>query len=107
VAQAGGTARATSPYYYRVDTSDVATLDATLGQVAASILSSCAMTLADAVPDGGTLSVQQAGASVPADSSNGWTAAGTSLTLHGSACQQWQASGGTDVTVTETSCGPG
>jgi hypothetical protein len=105
LAEAGGTARETAPFYYRVDSTDASALEAALAQVAAKITATCQVTLATAPTDLTTLSVHEGGQAVPEDPTNGWTVSGTTLTLHGTSCQQLLAGTALGLTVTD-GCAP-
>jgi hypothetical protein len=88
LAIAGGTARATAPYYYRVDTADAQALATALSQIAARITASCTVTLAGPPNDPTSVVVALGGKVVPEDPVNGWQIQGTTLTLNGSSCQE-------------------
>jgi Mg-chelatase subunit ChlD len=88
LAQAGGTARAAAPFYYRVDTADAQALAAVLAQIAAKITASCTVKLAGPPNDPTTVVVSLGGQPIPEDPTNGWQITGTTLTLSGSSCQE-------------------
>jgi hypothetical protein len=101
LAQAGGTARPTTPYYYRVDTADANALEAVLAQIATKITASCMVTLASVPADPSTIVVEQGGVPVPEDPNNGWQLTGMTLTLHGSSCQRLLSGQALGLTVTD------
>jgi hypothetical protein len=105
LAQAGGTARETEPLYYRVDSTDASALEMVLAQVAAKITATCQVTLSTAPSDLTTLVVQEGGISISQDPDNGWTVAGTTLTLHGTSCEELLAGMALGLTVTD-GCAP-
>jgi hypothetical protein len=86
MAVAAGTARATTPYYYRVDTSDTSALGAALSEIAAKALASCVLRLTGPAPDPGSFNVYLGGQLVPRDGPDGWTLSGSTLTLRGKSC---------------------
>jgi hypothetical protein len=88
LAQAGGTARTTEPYYYRVDSTDQSELGAALAQIAAKITATCTLTLDQPPPDPTHVNVYFDDKPVPADPQNGWTLAGSTITLEGTACDE-------------------
>lgn len=86
VAEAGGTARATSPKYYRVDSSDSAAFAGAIADVAAKITATCTLTLSPPPADPGKVNVYFDDVVVPPDPADGWTFDGTTVTLVGDAC---------------------
>ena len=86
LAQAGGTARASEPYYYRVDSTDQTALGAALSQVAAKITATCTLTLDQPPPDPTHVNVYLDDEPVAADPQNGWRLDGSTITLEGSTC---------------------
>lgn len=88
VATAGGTARASEPLYYRVDTSDESAFETALAQIAAKITATCTLTLSQPPPDPTHVNVYFDDQPVPADPTNGWTLDGSTITLVGTACDQ-------------------
>ncbi|MGD0525268.1 MAG: hypothetical protein ABSE49_09000 [Polyangiaceae bacterium] len=86
LAIAGGAAKASEPYYYQVDTSDTGALSAALGEIAAQATASCTFTLSTAPVDPALVNLFVNGTEVPQDGPNGWTLAGTKVTLEGSTC---------------------
>ncbi len=68
MALAGGTARALTPYYYPVDTTDTAAFNATLSTVAAQITATCVLTLSAPPSDPSLVNVYLDGVVVPAGS---------------------------------------
>jgi hypothetical protein len=101
LAQAGGTARAAAPFYYRVDTADAQALADVLGQIAAKITSSCTVTLATPPEDPTSVVVKLGGNAVPEDPVNGWQIIGTTLTLSGTSCQQLLSGQALGLAVTD------
>jgi hypothetical protein len=101
IAQAGGTARATEPLYYAVDTADTGALTSTLGVIVAKAIASCTFTLAAPPPDPNAVNVYVGGALVPQSGADGWTLAGTKLTLLGSTCDAIQTGTALSVRVIE------
>ena len=99
MALAGGTARATSPYYFPVDTADTAAFTATLSAVAAQITATCVLTLSQAPPDATQVNVYLDGAVVPADPTNGWTLSGATVTLEGTTCASVLAGTSLDLRI--------
>jgi hypothetical protein len=87
MALAGTTARATTPYYYAVDTADEAAFTSALTQVAAQVTATCSFPLSAPPPDPSKVNVYLDGTVVPADPVNGWTLQGATVTLVGAACQ--------------------
>jgi hypothetical protein len=88
LATAGGTARTTEPFYYRVDSTDQSAFQDALAQIAAKITASCTLTLATPPPDPTHVNVYFDNQAVPADPVNGWVLDGSTVTLVGSACDQ-------------------
>jgi hypothetical protein len=101
LAQAGGGARASEPYYYQVDTADTGALGAALGQIAAQATASCEFTLTHAPANAGEVNVYVGGAIIPRDGPNGWSLAGTKLTLEGSTCGEIEDGTALSVRVLE------
>jgi hypothetical protein len=99
VAQAGGTARATEPYYYPVDTSKQNELVDALSNIAARIAASCVVELKSS-PDPNLTNIVIANDYVPQSGSNGWTLSGNLVTLLGETCDAVKTEG-TKVIVTE------
>jgi hypothetical protein len=91
MAQAGGTARATEPLYYAVDSTDQAALSTALGAIAAKITATCSLSLSAPPPDPTQVNVYLDGAVVPQDAANGWTLDGQTVTLVGNTCQRVMA----------------
>jgi hypothetical protein len=88
LATAGGTARASEPLYYRVDSSDESALMTALSQIAAKITATCTLTLSEPPPDPSHVNVYFDDVAVPADPVNGWTLDGETITLVGSSCDE-------------------
>ena len=94
LAEAGGTARATEPRYYDVNTSDKGALAATLEDVARRVNESCFMRLDDAPTNVSGMSVEIAGQPV-----GGWSYDPKTqiLALRGAGCNALQA--GAKITI--------
>jgi len=88
VATAGGTARASEPLYYSVDTTDETAFESALSQIAAKITATCTLTLSEPPPDPTHVNVYFDNQPVPDDPVNGWTLSGSTITLVGSSCAQ-------------------
>ena len=86
LAQAGGTARTVSPYYYRVDGVDEGSFQQALFQVAAKIVASCTLELKEAPMDPNLVNVFFDGVAVPQAGPDGWTLQGSTITLEGASC---------------------
>ncbi|HLK41211.1 MAG TPA: vWA domain-containing protein [Polyangiaceae bacterium] len=86
VAVAGGTARSTEPLYFRVDTPDTGALSVALAQIAMQTGAGCTFSLKSPAmhPDGAQVSV--GGAGVAPGGQDGWSLAGSTLTLGGASC---------------------
>ncbi len=91
LATAGGTARAGSPRYYRVDTTDAADFAAALAKVAAKITATCTLSLDQPPPDPDQVNVYLDGVAVPQDPTDGWSLDGATVTLLGATCQKVMA----------------
>jgi hypothetical protein len=101
LATAGGTARASEPLYYRVDSADTSALAGALGQIAAQVTASCSFLLLHAPKDPGAVNVYVAGAVVPRDGPDGWTLQGTKLTLEGATCAAIRSGQAISIRVVE------
>jgi hypothetical protein len=88
IAQAGGTARATSPFYYPVDTTDQAAFASALSQIAAKITATCMLPLGQAPPDPNDVNVYLDGTVLAQQGPDGWTLDGATVTLLGASCQK-------------------
>jgi hypothetical protein len=87
LATAGGSARASSPRYYRVD--DMSQMSDTLLQIGTRVLITCDFVLDAPPPDPGLVNVYLDRDVVAYDPTDGWTWTGEStLALHGQACQR-------------------
>jgi hypothetical protein len=91
VATAGGTARTMEPLYYDAESADPKVLSHVLADIAASAMASCAFTLADLPVDPNKVNVSVGGSIVPQAGPDGWSLAGTQLTLRGASCQAAQS----------------
>lgn len=103
LAIAGGTARATSPRYYRVDGTDPTAFADALSKVAAKIVATCTFPLAKPPEDPTRVNVYIDGAPVPKDPVNGWTLdetdVGAVVTLVGATCDKVLAGDALSVRV--------
>ena len=88
LAEAGGTARAASPKYYRVDSDDAAAFAQALGAVAAKITATCDLTLSPAPEDPSEVNVYLDDAVVAQDPVDGWKLDGSTVTLLGKTCDR-------------------
>ena len=88
MATAGGTARASEPFYYSVDTTDATALENALAQIAAKITATCTFPLSPSPPDPSLLNIYFDDVVVPKDPNNGWSYDGTTVTLTGTACNE-------------------
>jgi hypothetical protein len=86
LAVAGGTAQATSPKYFAVDTASSNDLLATLKKVAAKIVATCEFTLTAPPQDPGLVNVYFD--EVPVPQEGNWTLSGSTVTLTGGSCDQ-------------------
>jgi hypothetical protein len=85
-AEAGGTARATSPKYFRVDAVDESSLDLAFAQIAAKTTGTCVLPLSPDPPDPNRVNVYLDGVVVPKDPVDGWKLEGSTVTLLGQTC---------------------
>jgi hypothetical protein len=99
LAQAGGTARSSSPYYYRVDGYDEASFQSALFQVAAKIVASCTLKLGSVPQDPTKVNVFFDGTVVPQDGPDGWTLVGDTVTLLGASCDKVLSGAVLDVNI--------
>lgn len=90
MAEAGGTARATPPKYFRVDSTDAAAFGDALAKVAAKITATCTFPLQQ-VPDPAKLNVFLDGVALAPDPNDGWLLDGTVVQLVGAACDRVQS----------------
>ena len=86
LAVAGGTAQATSPKYYRVDSAGQADLLKTLRKVAAKIVATCTFKFKETPPDPELVNVYLDEKVLVRDPVDGWTITGDTVTLVGNAC---------------------
>jgi von Willebrand factor type A domain len=86
MAEVGGTARATSPKYFRVDTTDESSLDLALAQIAAKTTGTCFLPLSPDPPDPNRVNVYLDDVVVPKDPANGWKLEDATVTLLGTTC---------------------
>lgn len=99
LATLGGTARPSSPKYYRVDTADAAAFSKTLSQVVAKIVATCVITLSKPPSDPDKLNVYLDEQLVPQEPDNGWTLEDATVTLKGATCEKVLAGEALDVRV--------
>jgi hypothetical protein len=99
IAQAGGTARATEPFYYPVNTANEHELVDALDNIAARIAASCEVELKH-TPSADQTNLVVAGKLVPQSGANGWTVSGNFVTLLGKTCDEVRTVG-EKVVVTE------
>jgi len=98
LAEAGGTARPTEPYYYPAEGAD--DLAATLRQIGLSVSISCEVTLATAPPDPALVNVYFDKTVVPFDPTDGWTYIDpTHVGIEGKSCALLQGGDVLDVQV--------
>jgi len=88
LASSGGTARASEPYYYRVDGTDPSQFASTLGKIAAKISATCTFPLAKIPDDPGLINVFLDGAPLVHEPVDGWTLWGSVVTLMGKSCDR-------------------
>lgn len=98
MATAGGTARAQSPFYYRVDSADETALLDAMREVAAKIVASCTLPVGE-VKDPNLINLYFDEQPVPRDGQEGWTMDSTTITLHGLACDKVMSGAVLDVRV--------
>ncbi len=101
LAQAGHTARKTSPFYYRVDTADESALLVALSQIAAKIIATCTLTLSGPPADPSLVNVFLDEQPVTKDPLNGWTLDNATITLVGTTCDRVLSGAVLDVRVIE------
>jgi hypothetical protein len=94
LATAGGTARASEPLYYRVDSTDTTALGSALGEIAAAVMKSCTLTLERPPSDPDRVNVYVDGTIVGHDGPDGWTLVDRTVTLEGGSCGAFQADAG-------------
>jgi hypothetical protein len=99
LAQAGGTARTSEPYYYRVDNGGEAALLTALSQIAAKIVGTCSLALGAPPSDENLVNVYIDGAPVPKDPVNGWSLTGSTITLLGTTCDDVMSGSALDVRI--------
>lgn len=88
MALAGGTALATHPRYFAVDTASETVMLAALKKVAAKIAGTCVFDLKQAPVDPSLVNVYMDDAALPFEPANGWTIDGKTITLVGAACDR-------------------
>ena len=90
LAVAGGAPRPTSPRYYQVE--DLNELEGTFAAIGSDVIVSCDLSLAAAPPEQNNVNVYLDDTLVYQDAKDGWTYSdGTTITLHGAACDALQA----------------
>jgi hypothetical protein len=98
LATAGGTALATEPLYYAVDSTDASAFSAAISQIAAKITATCTLPVSGTV-DPDHVNVFLDGAVVPKDPTDGWTLDGNTVTLVGATCSKVMTGQVLDVRV--------
>ena len=88
LAVAGGTARAGTPSYYRVDSTDTAAFASSITKVAAKITATCTFPLTSNPVEPGRVNVYLDGVVLPQDPVDGWTLTSGTVTLVGAACDR-------------------
>jgi hypothetical protein len=99
LAMNGGTARTEPPYYYAVDSADVAAFSAAISSVAASIAGSCTLTLDQPPPDPAQVNVFLDEQPLPQAGPDGWSLDGQTVTIDGASCNAIRAGSVLDVRV--------
>jgi hypothetical protein len=106
LAQAGGTARSSSglldgggPDYYAVDTASEAAFETAMAQIAAKITGTCTFDLGQTPPDPLLVNVFLDEHVLPQGGADGWTLAGSAVTILGASCQEILTGGVLDVRV--------
>lgn len=99
LAEAGGTAQAGSPKYYRVDTSNETVLLAALKKIAAKIVATCEFKLTETPAQANQVNVYLDELVLPKDPVNGWKIEGPTVTLLGEACTKVLAGDILDVRI--------
>jgi hypothetical protein len=99
LAQAGGTARASEPYYYAVNSTDQGALTAAISSVAAKITGTCTLKLNQVPPDPKLVNVFLGGQVLPEVGPDGWTLAEQTVTILGASCQAIMNGSVVDVRV--------
>jgi hypothetical protein len=97
LAVAGGTARPTTPRYYRVGDADGPALGQALEEIVRASETGCELDLASFV-DAPHTTVSVGGDPYPFDVNDGWTVTDQRLTLHGAACARRRSGGEVKVT---------
>jgi hypothetical protein len=99
LARTGGTARASEPQYYAIDTADQSALLSSLSGIAAEITGTCTLELDAVPPDPQLVNVFLDEHVLPQDGPDGWTIDGTTVTITGASCQTILQGGVLDVRV--------
>ena len=99
LAQAGGTARTSEPYYYAVNSTDQSALTAAISSVAAKITGTCTLELNQVPPDPTLVNVFLGGQVLPEGGTDGWTLADRTVTIRGASCQAIMDGSAVDVRV--------
>jgi hypothetical protein len=100
LAVAGGTARPSTPRYYRVGNADGPALSQALEEIVGASENGCDLDLATAV-DPTQTTVTVGGSGYPRDANDGWTASDQRLVLHGVACGRRRSGGEVKVTFSD------
>ncbi len=88
LATAGGTARASEPFFYQATTTDQSELQAIFYQVAAQATASCTLTLNNLPPDPTEVNVFLDEQPLTQTGPNGWTISGQTVTVLGDSCTE-------------------
>ncbi len=88
MAAAGGTARATAPHYFAVDSADQSALEAAMSQIAATVTATCTLHLDNVPPTSGLINVFFDTRVLPQAGPDGWSLSGTDVTILGASCQR-------------------
>jgi hypothetical protein len=99
LAQSGGTARSTEPYYYAVTQSDQTAFTSALFSIAAQITATCTLTLDNAPPDPTMVNVFLDEQVLPQEGADGWTLVDQTVTILGKSCQSIMSGDIIDVRV--------
>jgi hypothetical protein len=99
IATAGNTARAASPLYYRVDSSDETAFLSAISEIAAKIVASCTLPLSGTPPDSSQVNVFIDETPIAKDAVNGWTLDGSTVTLHGATCDAVTSGSALDIRI--------
>jgi hypothetical protein len=99
LATAGNTARGSEPQYYAVTSTDQAAFQAALFKIAATVTSSCTLSLNNLPPDPAAVNVFFDEQPIAQAGPDGWTLSGTTVTILGNSCAEMQNGDVLDVRV--------